>query len=123
MKDHPLYSLACKLRPEIATLDNQRAFQAFVEVFTVLYLLPFAFIALIWLFAVSDFELNSDNVTGFSTLFISLLIIQSRPATIPLRLSSNSSTQITISLGSIIVWVGLFIWGPEIGRASCRERV
>ena len=112
MKDHPLYSLACKLRPEIATLDNQRAFQAFVEVFTVLYLLPFAFIALIWLFAVSDFELNSDNVTGFSTLFISLLIIQSRPATIPLRLSSNSSTQITISLGSIIVWVGLFIWGP-----------
>jgi len=112
MKDHPLYPLACKLRPEIATLDHQRAFQAFVEVFTVLYLLPFAFIGLIWLFVVSEFDINSSNITGFATLFFSLLIIQSRPATIPLRLSSNSSTQITISLGSIIVWVGLFIWGP-----------
>lgn len=112
MKEHLLYPLFCKLRPKESQLDDQRALQPFVEFFTVIYLCPFALVALIWLFATSDFGQISTDVRGFVILFVSLLIIQSRTATIPLKLSANSATQITISLGSILLWVGLFIWGP-----------
>jgi len=112
MEEHPLYPLFCKLRPNSARLDRQRALQAFVEFYTVLYLLPFALFGLVWLWVASDFSLILTDVSGFITLFVSLFIIQSRPATIPLRLSATSSTQMTISLGSIVLWVGLFIWGP-----------
>ena len=112
MRDHFLYPLFCKFRRNEFQLDDQRALQPFFEFLSVVYLSPFALLALIWLFAVSDFGQISTDVGGFVILFASLLIIQSRPASIPLRLSASSSTQITISLGSILIWVGLFIWGP-----------
>jgi len=112
MKDHFLYPLFSKLRPQEAKLDDQRITQPFIEFFTLIYLSPFALIALIWLFAVSDFGKFSQDPRGFIVLFASLLIIQSKTASLPLKLSTTSQTQITISLGSILVWVGLFIWGP-----------
>ncbi len=114
MKDHFLFPLFCKLRPEESNLDDQRILQPFIEFFTAIYLSPFALIALIWSIAVSDFSQILLDVRGFVVLFVSLLVIQSRTATIPLKLSASSTTQITISLGSILVWSGMFIWGPVV---------
>ena len=92
-------------------LDEQHEIQAFFEFFTVLYLSPFALAGLVWLMYASDFGVVLQDPRGFVILFISLLIIQSRPAVVPLRLSANRWTHMTISLGSILLWVGLFIWG------------
>jgi len=109
---HPLYPIFRKLRPGQSQLDQMRTLQDFVQFFIVLYLGPFALIGLIWLFVVSDFNQIFTDAEGFVSLFISLLIIQSKPAIIPLKLGRNTSTQLTASLGSIVLWVGLLIWGP-----------
>ncbi len=114
MKDHLLYPFFCKFRPKESQFEDQRALQPFVEFFTVLYLSPLALLALVWLFAVSDFTQIALDLGGFIILFVSLLIIGSRTASIPLKLSDNSTSQITISLGSILLWSGLFIWGPVV---------
>jgi serine phosphatase RsbU (regulator of sigma subunit) len=112
MRDHFLFPLFKKIRPKESELDNQQALQPFFEFFTAIYLTPFALIGLVWLFAVSDFSQMLLDPSGFVILFISLLIIQSRPASVPFRLGDSGSVNLTISLGSILVWVGLFIWGP-----------
>jgi serine phosphatase RsbU (regulator of sigma subunit) len=112
MKDHFLYPLFCKLRPEEAKLDERHARQPFIEFFTVIYLIPFVLITLGWLFAASDFSKIITDLRGFIILFVSLLIIGSRTATIPIKLSATNETQATLSLGGILVWVGMFIWGP-----------
>ena len=112
MRDHFLYPLFRKLRPNEAELTDQRALQPFIEFFSAVYLSPFVIVGVIWLLAASDFSQIWLDPRGFVTLFISLLIIQSRPATVPLKLGNRGTIHLTISLGSILVWVGMFIWGP-----------
>ena len=112
MRDHFLYPLFRKLRPKEAELNDQRAVQPFIEFFSAVYLSPFVIVGIIWLWAASDLRQIWLDPRGFVTLFISLLIIQSRPATVPLKLGNRGTIHLTISLASILVWVGMFIWGP-----------
>ncbi|MFN2232715.1 MAG: PP2C family protein-serine/threonine phosphatase [Anaerolineales bacterium] len=112
MRDHFLYPLFRKLRPNEAELNDPRALQPFIEFFSIVYLTPFSLIGIIWLFVASDFSQIGFEPRGFVILFISLLIIQSKPASVPLKLGDRGMINLTVSLGSILVWVGMFIWGP-----------
>ena len=88
MKDHFLYPLFCKLRPEEAKLADQFALAPFIEFILTIYLAPFALIGLIWLImcltglilAVPSIFVTSLIMGGIG-IIVAILMMRVRPST------------------------------------------
>ena len=112
MQDQPLYKLASRFRPELKTLEGVTQLQAVTEVLQTLYLTPFALITVIWLSIVTqpmDFQANWLPV---ALLFIGFLITNNQTAIILIEVEPQKNLMSTSSLGVILLWVGVFLFGP-----------
>jgi serine phosphatase RsbU (regulator of sigma subunit) len=112
MKDHILYPLFCKFRPNEAQLEGQRALEPFIEFVLVLYLAPFALIGLIWLVAVSDWTALTNRIMPILILCVALYIIRRQPASIPIEIAPGSRITLISSMAGVAIWAGIFIVGP-----------
>ena len=113
MRDHPLYPLARKFRPELSKLTGDAILQAFVEVLGVMYLMPFAIAGGIWLIlASSPISFLPNDLFLMALLATGLLITNHQIITVYVALGSKGKLTLTSSLGTILLWTGIFIWGP-----------
>jgi len=114
MKDHPLYPLSLKLRPELKTLDGPAGLQAFSEVLVVLCLTPFVVVGMIWLVAASMQLSLSGNIPLLALLAGGILVMNSQTAAIYVEVSTKEKLALTSSFGSVIYWAGFLLWGPTM---------
>jgi len=114
MKDHLLYPLSLKLRPELKNLDGPAGLQAFSEVLVFLYLMPFAVVGIIWLVAASMQLSLSGNIPLLVLLAGGILVMNSQTAAIYIDVSSREKLALTSSFGSVIYWAGFLLWGPAM---------
>lgn len=112
MKNHPLYPLASKLRPELKELDGGVFLQAFAEVLTVLYLSPFAILGIVWLVLTNSNLPPLQDILLLGLLTIGILITNSQSALIYVRIGMKEKLALSSSLGSVLYWAGLLLWGP-----------
>ena len=62
MKNHFIYKLAAKLRPELNEPDEGGHIQAFAEVAQLFFSLPISIITIIWIFQFTDFSVLQENI-------------------------------------------------------------
>jgi len=118
MKNHPLYQLASKLRPELEHLDGVAQLQAFSEVFAVLYLMPFSIIGLIFLVLNSSHLLFFENILLLGLLAAGILVTNAQTAAIYVEIGPGEKLALTSSFGSVLYWAGVLLWGPVTIWAS-----
>jgi hypothetical protein len=85
MKNHPLFPFASKLRPEIKNLDGPIGLQAFSEVLTVVYLILFAVVGVVWLVVAGGDLPSGQDILLLGLLGIAKLITNSQTAAIYLE--------------------------------------
>ena len=102
MKNHPLFPFASKLRPEIKNLDGPVGLQAFSEVLTVVYLIPFAVAGIIWLVVAGGGLPSGQDILLLGLLGIAILITNSQTAAIYVEVGPQEKLALTSSFGSII---------------------
>ena len=112
MEKHSLYTLVRKLRPELDKLSGLIQLQAFVQVLMVLYLTPFALITIIWLSMVAQPIDIQRSWLPITLLFIGFLITNNQTAVLLIEVEPQKNLTSTSSLGVILLWVGLFLFGP-----------
>ena len=112
MQDHPLYKFASRFRPELKTLEGITQLQAVTEVLQTLYLAPFALITIIWLSIVTQPIDLQANWLPITLLFIGFLITNNQTAIILIEVEPQKNLMSTSSLGVILLWVGVFLFGP-----------
>jgi len=112
MKDHPLYPLATRLRPELRNMDGPASLQTFSEVLTVLYLLPISIFGVVWL-ALTKADIHSlQDIILLTLITVGILITNLQTAVIYVGVGSRERLALSSSLGSLLYWAGLLLWGP-----------
>ena len=112
MKEHPLFKLSAKIRPELNNIEGNALFQAFAEVGQLFYTLPISIITVVWLFRIWDFATLQTNLLLILFLLIGIVITNNRIATILIEVEPKKNVVATGSLGVIILWIGLLTLGP-----------
>ena len=112
MRDQPLYKFASRFRPEIKNLEGIKLLQAVTEVLQVLYLTPFALITIIWLSIITKPIDLQANWLPIILLFIGFVITNNQTAVILIEVEPQKNLMSTSSLGVILLWVGVFLFGP-----------
>lgn len=112
MNDHPLYKLSSRFRPEIRQLEGTLQLQAVTEVLQTLYLAPFALITIVWLSMVPHTLDFQGNWLPVVFLFAGFLITNNQTAVILIEIEPQKNIISTSSLGIILLWAGLLLFGP-----------
>lgn len=93
-------------------MEGTPQLQAVLEVLQALYLTPFALATIIWL----GLSTQSADLQGkwlpITLLFIGFLITNSQTATILIEVEPQKNLISTSSLGVILLWVGILLFGP-----------
>jgi len=112
MQDNPLYKLASRFRPEIKEREGTPQLLAMTEVLQVLYLAPFALITIIWLLLITHSADLQGKWLPICLLFIGFLITNNQTAILLIEVEPQKNLIATSSLGVILLWVGLLLFGP-----------
>ena len=112
MEDSKLYAIACRLRPELNRLEGQDRLQAYLAMVPFLLTWPFALIGLALLVYLSEWRLIIDYWPTFAILFLVGVIIRRQTFSLPIKLADGSTVSVTSSLSPLVVWAGMFIFGP-----------
>ena len=112
MQEHPLSKFASRFRPEINTLEGTPQLQAITEVLQVFYIAPFALITIVWLSLVTQSVELQGKWLPITLLFIGFVITNNQTAILLIEVEPQKNLMATSSLGVILLWVGLFLFGP-----------
>ncbi|MCP4164959.1 MAG: PP2C family protein-serine/threonine phosphatase [Chloroflexi bacterium] len=112
MEDTKLYRIVRRLRPELDTIEGGEQLQAYMEMLPTLYTAPLALVGLIWLLVATRWDLITTFSATFGVLTVTLLLIERQPFNIAVKLSGGSTTVLSSSLAPLVVWTGMFIFGP-----------
>lgn len=112
MENSKLYAIACRLRPELNRVPEQDRFQAYLEMIPFLLTWPFALVGLALLVYLSEWGLILEYWPTFAILFLVGVIIRGQPFSLPVKLADGSTVPVTSSLSPLVVWAGMFIFGP-----------
>ena len=112
MKDHPLYPLASKLRPELNELSGGYLLQAFSEVLTAIYLAPIAILGIVWLVLADSSLPDAQGILLLGLLAVGILIANSQTAVIYVQIGPKEKLALSSSFGNVLYWAGLLLWGP-----------
>lgn len=107
-----LWNIARRLRPELDRTEGQLRRFVFVEVLAVMFTGPLAVVALITLVAITDFS----TVTTYPLLGLLVVaaawLMQQQNFAILVEVGGGEIVPITGSLGGIVVWSTVLIFGP-----------
>lgn len=107
-----IYSLILRWWPEVSQMNQHSQLQALETIVQLLYLLPFAVAALVWLFLRTDFGHLSTNLDALAILFVVMALLLLQPFTVRVRLDrEGDELHIKSSLAPMVMWAALFISG------------
>ena len=108
-----LVTLANRIRPEIASLSEQRRLVGAGVVISILYTLPLGLVGLIWLVIETDLSVLFKDwllVLGF---FIQIIIFNQVSYFFIVEVREDRYGSADNSLSSMIQWTAVFILGPS----------
>jgi hypothetical protein len=114
MRESKLQAIVLRLRPELVRLEGAQWLQAFMETTTVLFIMPFVVVALVWLVVATDWGEISGRLLPFLSLFVMLLLAQQQPFTLDLKLGAGQFVSIIGSLSSLILWAAMLVFGANV---------
>jgi serine phosphatase RsbU (regulator of sigma subunit) len=118
-----LLAIAKRLRPGITEMQSERQIVAVGDIISFLYALPLASIGLYWLFKASDWTLLQTHGLEFTILAILYLIFSYLRFFLIVELRANRYGSSDGTLGGIILWSGVLLFGPNILWVSIIENI
>jgi len=110
----PLFDIAKVFRPSLKDMSHERQVIGIGNVITFLYAAPLALIGLIWLVSVTDWILIRSELFPLA-IFAALFIFFNRLRFfLIIELRTNRYGSSDGSLVGIVMWSGIFLFGPSV---------
>lgn len=109
-----LLSISKRLRPEIMAMQTERQIVAVGDIISYIYALPLALIGLVWLLLVSSWNIVQSYALEFAILAVVYIIFSYFRFFLIVELRANRYGSSDGSLGGIILWSGILLFGPNI---------
>ncbi|HID52038.1 MAG TPA: hypothetical protein EYP41_08380 [Anaerolineae bacterium] len=106
--------VAFKFWPELAESTPETKTMGVMAFIPIIFLWPFALGAIIWLIAVSDWQIARNNWSIFAFLLIIQTLLQLSQFTVNFKLNQSENVPLTSSLSNIVEWAAILIFGPTV---------
>jgi serine phosphatase RsbU (regulator of sigma subunit) len=111
--DRYLVPIACLLRPELRHLNEQKRLMGVGEVLGFLFALPPAVLGVIWLIALTDISVISQNAMLLAFLALAKLVFRKVGFFMITEIRPGRYASLDESLESMITWTALLLIGVE----------
>lgn len=118
-----LLAVAKTLRPDIQAMQTERQIVAVGDIISFLYALPLTLLGLVWLFQSSEWHLVKVQWLTFILLAALFLVFSYLRFFLIVELRANRYGSSDGSLGGVILWSGILLFGPTVLWLSVFENL